>query len=163
MSRTPFKISLVHIHFMNMCMSMLFIDIRQICCNISNWRNVSEHNKPSFLLTFKGLLEWLGKLFISLPPFLALQGGQAALGNCSATTAAVPSYPAVKKNGLSMCAGFPGLSGRWEHECQKASWLNMFVQASGSSLAARYHSSCVTGSQNGHSEGLEVFLPFITC
>lgn len=97
------------------------------------------------------------------PPFLGSQGGQAALGNCSATTAAAPSYPAVKKNGLSMCAGFPGPSGRWEHECQKAPWLDMLVQASGYSLAARHHSSYVTGGQNELSEGLEVFLPFITC
>lgn len=44
------------------------------------------------------------------PPFLVLQGGQAALGNCSATTAAAPSSPAVKKNGLCVL-GFPGSLG----------------------------------------------------
>lgn len=44
------------------------------------------------------------------PSFLVLQGGQAALGNHSATTAAAPSYPAVKKNGLCVL-GFPGSLG----------------------------------------------------
>lgn len=38
--RTPSKMSLVHVHFMNLYVSMLFINIRQIRCNISNWRNL---------------------------------------------------------------------------------------------------------------------------